>query len=248
MPNRILRESICISESIDSLTSFEETAFYRLIVNCDDFGRFDGRLPVIRSRLFPLKSVTDKQIDTAIAKMATAGMVCTYIVDGKPYLQLVNWEQYQQIRAKKSKFPPPDSNCNQMISDDIKCYRNPIQSNPIRIQSESNPNLNVREINDFFESVWKAYPKKEGKGSISVTQKKKLYEIGLDEMMRAVERYNKKLSAENTEFRFIKQGSTFFNSGYVDYIDANYQEPKHNKKNANSSLDMDEIEQMIRNG
>ena len=123
-----------------------------------------------------------------------------------------------------------------------------IQSNPIRIQSESNPNLNVREINDFFESVWKAYPKKEGKGNVSATQKKKLYEIGLDEMMRAIERYNKKLTAENTELRFIKQGSTFFNSGYVDYIDANYQEPKHNNKNANSSLDMDEIEQMIRNG
>ena len=44
MPNRILKESICTNEQIDGLTAFEETVFYRLIVICDDFGRFDGRI------------------------------------------------------------------------------------------------------------------------------------------------------------------------------------------------------------
>ena len=36
MPNRIIRESICTSDSIDKLSWFEEVLFYRLIVNCDD--------------------------------------------------------------------------------------------------------------------------------------------------------------------------------------------------------------------
>jgi hypothetical protein len=31
---------------------------------------------------------------------------------------------------------------------------------------------------DFFEQIWRLYPKKEGKGQISDTQKKKLYSIG----------------------------------------------------------------------
>ena len=43
MPNRIIKESICRSEEIDSLSWFEEVLFYRLIVTCDDFGRYDGR-------------------------------------------------------------------------------------------------------------------------------------------------------------------------------------------------------------
>ena len=55
MPNRILKESVCTSDSIYALTWFEECLFYRLIVNCDDFGRFDGRVAVIKNRLFPLK-------------------------------------------------------------------------------------------------------------------------------------------------------------------------------------------------
>ena len=60
MPNRILKESICTSDQIDALTWFDEVVWYRLIVNCDDYGRMDGRPAVLKSRLFPLKgNVTD---------------------------------------------------------------------------------------------------------------------------------------------------------------------------------------------
>ena len=48
MPNRIIKESVCRSDSIDSLSWFEEVLFYRLIVVCDDYGRFDGRPGVSR--------------------------------------------------------------------------------------------------------------------------------------------------------------------------------------------------------
>jgi len=75
----------------------------------------------------------------------------------------------------------------------------------------------------FFESVWKLYPRKEGKGQVSKSQKEKLFEIGLEEITRCVERYKK--SKSGVELKFLKQGSTFFNSGYVDYLDKNYEEP-----------------------
>ena len=139
MPNRIIKESICTSDTIDQLTWFEEVFFYRLIVNCDDYGRFDARPAILKARLFPLKSVTEKQIIDALNKLSTVGIVALYEYDGRPYLQLVTWEKHQQIRAKKSKYPAPDEICNQMISNDIKCSRNPIQS-------ESNPNPNPSNI------------------------------------------------------------------------------------------------------
>jgi hypothetical protein len=127
MPNRIIKESICTSDTIDQLSWFEEVFFYRLIVNCDDYGRFDARLPILKARLFPLKAVTEKQISEALNKLSTVGIVALYEYDGRPYLQLVTWDKHQQIRAKKSKYPAPNVPCNQMISDDIKCPRNPIQ-------------------------------------------------------------------------------------------------------------------------
>jgi hypothetical protein len=139
MPNRIIKESICTSESIDQLTWFEEVFFYRLIVNCDDYGRMDARPAILKSRLFALKDITLKQIEGALNKLSTVGMVLVYEYDHKPYLQLVSWKYHQQIRTQKSKYPSPDEadrNCNQLISNDIRCPRNPIQS-----ESESESNI-----------------------------------------------------------------------------------------------------------
>ena len=135
MPNRIIKESICTSDQIDKLSPFAEITFYRLIVNADDYGRMDGRAAVLRSRLFPLRDVRNAQIEDALRELASVELVSTYTVDGKPFVRLPGWDRHQQIRAKKSKYPAPEATCNQMISDDIKCLRNPIQY-------ESNPNPN----------------------------------------------------------------------------------------------------------
>ena len=135
MPNRILKESICTSENIDQLSPLAEIAFYRLMVNCDDYGRMDGRVKVIKSRLFPLKDIGEDEMLGLLSELEKADLIRGYQVDGKPYLQMKTWERHQQVRAKKSKYPSADDNaCDQMISNDIKCPRNPIQSN---IESES---------------------------------------------------------------------------------------------------------------
>lgn len=166
MPNRIIKESVCVSDSIDTLSWFEEVLFYRLIVNCDDYGRFDGRAAVIKSRLFPLKdSVTVKAVSDAINKLASAELVTLYVFEGKPYLYLPTWDKHQQVRARRSKYPEPSSDlissdiiCNQMISDVPV-----IQSkNESKNESESE-SKSARE--EAFDVFWAAYPRKVGKGA-----------------------------------------------------------------------------------
>ena len=121
MPNRILKESICTSDQVSQLSWFEEALFYRLIVNADDYGRFDGRVPIIRSRLFPLKDVRDKQIEDALEALSSVELVEVYVVDGKPFVRLTGWDKHQTIRAKKSKYPAPEEGCNQLQSIAIRC-------------------------------------------------------------------------------------------------------------------------------
>ena len=125
MPNRIIRESICTSDSVDKLSWFEEVLFYRLIVNCDDFGRFDGRAAVVKNRLFPLKeNLTLKTVENALHGLASAGLIALYVFEGKRFLYLPTWGKYQTQRAKVSKYPSPDEHaqesantCKQMIAD-----------------------------------------------------------------------------------------------------------------------------------
>ncbi len=128
MPNRIIKESICRSEEIDSLSWFEEVLFYRLIVNCDDYGRYDARIKIIKNTCFPLKDITEKDVEKALNKLSAVGLVRVYEAQGRPTLQLVTWERHQNVRAKRSKYPEYDNTCIQMYSSECKCSRNPIQS------------------------------------------------------------------------------------------------------------------------
>ena len=149
MPNRIIKESICRSEEIDSLSWFEEVLFYRLIVTCDDFGRYDGRAKIIKGSCFPLKDVTEKDIEKALGKLSAVGLVRVYESQGRPYLQLVTWADHQRIRNQKSKYPGFSEDCELLTFDskgqhtktlDNKCVRNPIQSES---KSESETNTNI---------------------------------------------------------------------------------------------------------
>lgn len=90
--------------------------------------------------------------------------------------------------------------------------------------SDNAPKVSKAAINEFFESIWKLYPNKKGKGQVSDSKKKALYDIGYDELSRAIERYKTGLAKD--EWRKPQNGSTFFNSGYIDYLDANYSEPE----------------------
>ena len=143
MPNRIIKESICTSETVDKMTWFEECFWHRLIVNCDDYGCMDARPKILKAKLFPLKDrLTVKDIEDALHKLADMDCVRLYECDSKPYLYLPSWEVHQTVRAKKRKYPDPNNVksseiiCKQMHADDPV-----IQSNPI--QSESNPNTNT---------------------------------------------------------------------------------------------------------
>lgn len=78
------------------------------------------------------------------------------------------------------------------------------------------------EIDRFFDSLWSLYPVKKGKGQVSDSKRKALYEIGEPEMHRALHRYLTELK-KDADWRKPQNGSTFFNSGYVDYLDANFE-------------------------
>ena len=106
MPNRILREGILDSESVCSL-SFQAEVFYRRLMSVvDDFGRFDGRVGVLRSRLYPLQidKVREADITRWIAECETAGVIALYAVGAKPYIL---FRKCDPPRANASKFPSP---------------------------------------------------------------------------------------------------------------------------------------------
>jgi len=210
MPNRLIKESICTSDTINELNWFQEVCFYRLITVCDDYGRMDARLPILKGRMFALKEdLRAGEIGKALAALEKAGLIRTYRVKGKPYLQVLTWNDHQQIRAKVPKYPGPeeaDITCNQMISDDIICTRNPIQS-----ESESNPNPK-EDARARFGVFWDAYPKKVGKGAAEKAfERCRVTKELLDRMLKAVARAKESVQWQEENGRFIPNPATWLN-------------------------------------
>ena len=90
------------------------------------------------------------------------------------------------------------------------------------LTNKQNTNIVQADANKLFDDLWQLYPVKKGKGQVSDTKKRELFKVGYDEMARAIERYQKDLK-KDADWRKPQNGSTFFNSGYKDYLDDNYQ-------------------------
>lgn len=94
--------------------------------------------------------------------------------------------------------------------------------NKSKVNKNKEKNIKVKDkktYNDFFESLWTLYPNKKGKAQVSDSQKAKLFDIGFEELSRCITRYK----TTKEDWKAWQNGSTFFNSGYVDYLDCNFK-------------------------
>lgn len=123
MPNRILREGINDSDRVNALSFAAEVFYRRLMSVVDDFGLYDGRLSVLRSRLYSLRvdTVSEKDINDWLTECERLDLVVRYEHNGKPYIYFRN---LGEPRAAKSKYPfPPESAlaCKHMRADASTC-------------------------------------------------------------------------------------------------------------------------------
>ena len=102
------------------------------------------------------------------------------------------------------------------------------------ISLEANKKEKDQLIKEQCDLLWSKYPKKKGKSKAYKKIPKLLKEYSLEELVRCVDRYLKEIQIQRIEKQFIKQGDTFFNSGYVDYLDENYEEPPKEQADNNT--------------
>lgn len=259
MPNRIIKESICRSDTINLLKPFEEILFYRLIVVCDDYGRFDGRPEIIKGSCFPLKDTAVKDIGKSLERLVEVGLVELYEVHGKPVLQLSSWSEHQQIRAKKSKYPAPDKTCNQLKSDACNSTRN--RNTRIENRESYSRNGDARASNvgevRLFEEFISAYPKdcnrfltEREHASLLMTGK-----ISEDDLVLCAKNYAESCRILETQERYIKNAENFLKEFvFEQYMPGKYKKPTPKKpKNSFNNFeqreyskhDYDELERQL---
>lgn len=199
----------------------KETVDYCLQIGLFDKGLFDrwGVLTskgIQRSYLLVLKSKNRKG---------------TEIIEEYWILDKSEYEDYQDLVfvRKNSNSLGENDNSLEVNKHSLEVNANSLRQKKSKVkESKVNNNVHSDEVHDadslddFFESIWKLYPIKKGKGQVSKTKKQVLHRIGYEQVCRCVERFVNDMESENRDKKYWMHGSTFFNSGYVDYLDCNY--------------------------
>ena len=176
----------------------------------------------------------EEELKLCMAFFIKEGMI-TVIDD---VYSLSNWAEYQnkegldKIREQTRKRVAKHRESKKLLCGSVTCNVTETQGNAP--DKEEDKDIDIEEdkknsvkqpskadVNAFFESIWELYPVKKGKASVSDTKRKVLYKIGYEQMERAINRYLTELK-KDASWRKPQNGSTFFNSGFVDYLDENY--------------------------
>lgn len=186
-------------------------------IGCDDD---DFKLLIAKGYLIPFESgvvvISDWNINNWIRPDRKHN---TRFEQEKAFLEVKN-----DVYTLPDKLQPIDNQLTTKCHTEVSLGKDSISKDNKQCASDNALRASKSAINEFFESIWKLYPSKKGKGQVSDAKKKALYDIGYDELSRAIERYKAGLARD--EWRKPQNGSTFFNSGYIDYLDANYTEPE----------------------
>lgn len=107
MPNRVIREGFLDSEAVHAISDAAECFYHRLLLAADDAGRMDGRVDILRARLFPLDpSRRASDVEKALSECQQEALVIPYEWDGRRFLQLTKVQRCSPCVT--SKYPWKD--------------------------------------------------------------------------------------------------------------------------------------------
>jgi predicted phage replisome organizer len=129
----------------------------------------------------------------------------------------------------KAKYPKETINSFNYFSKPITKEFNLYTKNNSKIDNAKIGSPSKNEIETFFEEAWSMYPKKIGKNKITYSQKESLFKLGTY-FLSCIERYLK-FDNElilNGGWKEIQNGSTFFNSGYLEWTEESFKNRLNN--------------------
>lgn len=154
-----------------------------------------------------------------------------------------NYEQWVTggENATSSKIATSSKNATGLVAE---LLLEPVAELPPKKIKIENKNIKEKYYDDFFEKIWKEYPKKKGKSAVSKKAKKELYEEGESVVLEAIKAYKAEIEENRTEEKYILHGSTFFNGRWRDYIKELKPEPEIEKppEEPEQSIDYSNVE------
>ncbi len=133
-----------------------------MFVGMWNFADDNGRLPLsaksIKAQIFPSDNLSSDTILGMIEELSANGLVLTYDVEGKEYLQITGWQHQRIDKPQAGKYPNPTNGFSKSIPRTLP----PDRKGEDTIGEDIPTVAKATRRDDEFEEFWKAYPTRDG--------------------------------------------------------------------------------------
>jgi hypothetical protein len=219
---RMIKTEVRTSEKVASWP-LEVRYFWILLWGyVDDHGKGKDNPLLIKADCFPLdENITSETVDQWLCVLAESGVIVRYEVAGTRYLAVKNWSEHQKPQHPgKDLFPNYfDANATVLESDEEcmqpSCNLHATCTPELSRDELSRDNLfndveRESSYSEDFESWWKLYPRKQGKGLAYSSWLKAIAKDKPDVLIDAAGKYAKSPSLPS-EVKFIPLPATWLN-------------------------------------
>lgn len=241
---------------------YENTNVFRLFTHCllnikNELTKWCGKIieagQFVSSiaRISAETGLSISAVRTALKKLKDTGYITTESNNKYTVYTINEFKKFVSTTEENTEVEKETEILNEKFENEKETKKVKKEAKKAKKSEKEVKKASKKDINECFERLWKQYPNKRGKGQMNDAKKKKLFETGEETVERALQRYLNDLSKET--WRKAQNGSTFFNSGYIDYLDENYEKPPEPKSQRNPAsvlecerdYDFEKLEQQI---
>lgn len=213
---RSIHYNACKSEKLQAASAEAERCFWRLLPHCDDEGRAEDDPRLLRAAMFPLwEELRSALVDRWLDELDLIGLIVRYEVDGKRYLQVAQWGDYQKPnRPIASKLPPPpfseDSvSAHGAVSEDSVCAHEHVDAGEGVGEGDVIPPPHDKRAGAYeadFDAWYEGYPRKiDRKQALAAYKARRREGIDPERLTKARDEYARATAGSD----HIKYAATF---------------------------------------
>jgi len=245
--NRLLSESLILSEKVNSVSEGAEVLYCRLQLIVDDLGHYHSRPEIIKGKVLTLRQISVPAIKKRLRDLWVSGLIRLYTSNknGEIYLEIVDFEEHQRFRVdikKRVEYPIPVTYLDEFVTGRIEPERvvepascsTRVKSKEIRVKSKE------KEEEDKTESIRKKviqyFNEVTGQGrSFGCKETNRLINGRIHEG-RTFEQFKHVIDTKAAQWRgdpkmqkYLRPSTLFSESSFEDYVSEPYQSPSARK-------------------
>ncbi|WP_371355570.1 phage replication protein [Pseudomonas chlororaphis] len=192
--------------------------FEGLWLLADRAGRLEDRPLRIKGEIFPYREGLD--MESMLNWLSSEGFIVRYLVDGKRFIEICNFEKHQNPHKNEPESEIPDPSMGCVATEEIRSTSEKIGSAPADSLSLDSLNLIPDSLispaqpasDDMFAKFWKLYPRKVCKANAEKVWKKLKVSADLfTKIMDGLARQSLSADWLKDDGKFIPHATTWLN-------------------------------------